>query len=484
MTAICQVLDGQYSAISESAEPRISGHLTALDIALAALAYAAPLGCMVGYVGVLLAQGGGLGTPLIFLVVMAVLLIFAVGYCAMVTHVPVAGAFYAYISAGLGRIFGLGSSFLILTCYFGVGIGAYAFTGIVCAQFNADVGGPPIDWWVFALFFWAVVSTLAYFHVAVSAKVLGILLALEILVILWFDAAIMLNADILSAAPRIFSWDALISGNVGVGLIFTILLFLGFEATAIYRDESVNPNKTIPVATKIVVLFIGIFYAVSAFCLMAGLPSGELNALSTVKATEVFFEVGARYCGPWFSHIVGALVLTSVFAADLAVQNVAARYVYSLASNSLIHPYFGHAHPRFHSPYRASVLISVLYLIATALLVCAGFNADQLYAWLAGAAALGLICAMAATSLAAVVFFRRHPVANSRWSTFYAPLTACICLLVMIYLGYENLPMLIGGSRELANKLIGVGAFTFTVGVIYAYWLRENRPEIYKKIGQ
>jgi amino acid transporter len=414
---------------------------------------------------------------------MAVLLAFAVGYCAMVRHVPVAGAFYAYISAGLGRIVGLGASFMILTCYFAIGIGAYAFTGLVCAQFLVDVGGPVIEWWVFSLFFWAVVSILAYFHVAVSMKVLGILLAFEIVVVLWFDVAVLFQANIAGALPQVMSSEALFSGNVGVGLIFTILLFLGFEATAIYRDETRNPETTIPRATNIVVLFIGLFYAVSSFCMIAGLTSVQMAALSDLKPTEIFFEVGARYCGPWFFHVVSVLVLTSVFAADLAVHNVATRYIYSLSTSGVLAHGLGRAHPRFHSPYRASMLVSALYLIATAGLVYAGFTADQLYAWLAGAAAFGLICAMAATSLSAVMFFRREPVADDRWRTLQAPAIAFVCLCVMIYLGFENLPMLIGGSRGLANTLVGVGLLTFVLGMGYAYWLLIKRPEIYRKIG-
>lgn len=482
MVATSLALEGHYAGRVEVEDARVSGELTALDIALAALAYAAPLGCMVGYVGVLLAKGGGMGTPLIFLAVMAVLLVFAVGYCAMVRHVPVAGAFYAYISAGLGRVIGLGSSFMILACYFGVGIGAYAFTGIVSAQFAADIGAPVMEWWVYALLFWAVVSTLAYFHVAVSAKILGVLLALEVMVVLWFDMAVMLKGNIFQAIPHVFSIKSALSGNLGVGLVFTILLFLGFEATAIYRDESVNPDKTIPRATKIVVLFIGFFYALSSFCVIVGLSADQ--AMADVKPTEVFFEIGARYCGTWFVHIVGVLVLTSVFAADLAVQNVATRYIYSLASSGVFHRFFGHAHPRFHSPHRASVLVSILYLLATALLIYAGFNADQLYAWLAGVSAFGLICAMAVTSLAALVFFRRQPLIDTRWRTFHAPAIAFMCLSVMIYLGYENLPMLIGGSRSVANSLLAACVLTFFIGLAYACWLRKSRPDVYRNIGK
>jgi amino acid transporter len=438
---------------------------------------------MSGYVGLLLSQGAGRGTPLIFVVVTLVLLAFSVGYCAMVRHVPTAGAFYAYITAGLGRVVGLGASFTILACYIAVGIGAYAFTGIVCEQFVALFGGPSLSWWCYALVYWAIATCLAHFHVGVSAKVLGVLLLCEVLVVLWFDAAVFSKAGSFGDLAFSFSWPAVARTNVGVSLIFTILLFLGFEATAIYRDEAREPARTIPRATILVVLFIGCFYAISSMALIIGLGAPNAVRLAQMHPTTVFANVGEQFCGTYFNRIAGVLILTSVFAADLAVHNVVTRYIYSLASDKVLPNFLAVAHRKHQSPYRASAVAGVIYLGVALVLIAAGLDEQQIYARLGGIAAFGLISAMALTSLSAIVLFRRQPVDLGSWQTLYAPALGFLGLCGMVWLGFLNLPALMGGSRLLANGMVVTGLAIFGFGAAKAVRLRSAAPSVYLRIG-
>src|SRR5205823_529801 len=192
------------------AQPKASleGHLNVLDIALATLAYAAPLGGVAGYTALLIGDGNGLGAPMAFILVMGVLIFFAFGYGALTKHVPLPGAFYAYVTAGLGRAVGLGSAFVILASYLAIGIGAYAFSGVVAKQFVEGSGGPVVDWWIYSLVFWAMAGALAYFHVALSAKVLSVLLLLELVAIFWFDAAVFIHGGREGISLQPFAWSA------------------------------------------------------------------------------------------------------------------------------------------------------------------------------------------------------------------------------------------------------------------------------------
>ncbi|WP_190813048.1 APC family permease [Saccharopolyspora pogona] len=81
----------------------LHGKLGTRDLVLAALAFAGPLAGTSGYITIIIAYGNGLGAPSAFLVTTVALLFFAAGYGAMTRFVPNPGAFYAYITAGLGR---------------------------------------------------------------------------------------------------------------------------------------------------------------------------------------------------------------------------------------------------------------------------------------------------------------------------------------------------------------------------------------------
>lgn len=463
---------------------RLEGHLGTMDLVLAALAYAGPLAGTAGYVALVIGEGNGLGAPLAYLSVMVVLLFFSVGYSALTRHVPNPGAFYAYVTAGFGREAGLGAAFLITLSYLVIGIGCYAFAGLGAAQLIEGLSGPELPWWICAIFIWAGVTGLGHFHVAISAKVLGVLLVAEVLVIFIFDAVIMANGGPEGISFEPFTWSSYTTGNLGVSLIFAIALFSGFEATAIYREETRNPDRTIPRATYIVVLFIGLFYALSAWTMITALGPSQAVSLAHADPANVFFGAATQFGGAWLYLSASVLLVTSMFAACLAIQNVTTRYIYSMSVDGILPRAMGVAHERHHSPHRASFAVGMFYFIGTGTSLLAGLSGENIYAWFAGMAAFGLICALAITSGAVIAYFLRHPGVATVWKGVIAPSIALIGLLVFVYLGYENFPALIGGSRVMANFMTVTFAVVFGLGYFIAASLRRNRPDVYARIGR
>src|SRR6478672_1317146 len=74
-----------------------------------AVATAAPITAMVGNVPIAIGFGNGSGAPAGYLVATIVLGLFGVGYAAMARHITATGAFYGFISHGLGRVLGMAS---------------------------------------------------------------------------------------------------------------------------------------------------------------------------------------------------------------------------------------------------------------------------------------------------------------------------------------------------------------------------------------
>ncbi|MBX4373292.1 amino acid permease, partial [Mycobacterium tuberculosis] len=62
----------------------------------------------------------------------------------------------------------------------------------------------------------------------------------------------------LSSAPHGLS-------SIGLGMIFGLLSFTGFEAAANLGEETKDAKKTIPRAIMVSVLMIGVLYVVSAY---------------------------------------------------------------------------------------------------------------------------------------------------------------------------------------------------------------------------
>lgn len=318
-----------------------------------------------------------------------------------------------------------------------------------------------------------------------SAKVLGILLVCEVLVVAAFDVVVFSQGGASGISFEPFTPSALTSGQLGIALVFAVALFTGFEATAIYREETRNANTTIPRATTITVILIGLFYAITSWALITGLGTADAVALATEDPAGAFFSVATRFGGTILSDAANLLLITSILAAHLAIQKITTRYTYSLAVDGILPHRLGKAHPRFRSPHRASVTVSLTYLTLTGLLIVVGLKAEEIYAWFAGASAFTIMVAMTLTSLAAVFYFRKNPQPElSLWKSTLAPAVAFLALAGMVVLSIINFPSLIGGSQLLSNIMLLSSLLVFVIGVVTAEILRQKKPNVYHRIGR
>ncbi len=82
------------------------------EVIFMAVATAAPITAMTGNVPVAVGFDNETGAPAGYLFATVVLTIFAVGYVTMARYITAAGAFYGYISHGLGQVAGMASGLL------------------------------------------------------------------------------------------------------------------------------------------------------------------------------------------------------------------------------------------------------------------------------------------------------------------------------------------------------------------------------------
>jgi amino acid transporter len=137
------------------------------------VAGAAPLTVILGAVTTIYAVVGSTAVPVSYLVAAAILAVFTVGFVAMSRHIVNSGAFYSYISHGLGRVVGVGAAFVALPAYAVMQIGLFGLFGVGRVG-PAGVVGMTVDWFQCALVAWAVVAVLGLLWVDLSGKVLAV----------------------------------------------------------------------------------------------------------------------------------------------------------------------------------------------------------------------------------------------------------------------------------------------------------------------
>lgn len=446
---------------------RLRGTLGVSSIVFMVVAAAAPLGVIGGVVPLGIAGGNGAGFPATFLIATAILLLFSVGFTAMTPYVEEAGAFFSYVRAALGFPLGIGIAFVAVVSYLAIEAGVYGLLGPAGAAAVELFGGPALPWWAFAAVAFAVTTYLGYRNIALSSRVLAVLLTAEIAIVAVLDLVIVARGGDHGLSTGIVNPHAIGSGSLGIGLLFAIISYVGFEATAIFRDEARDPQRTIPRATYLSLLLIGAFYAVTSWALISGWGDEEAVRRATDSGATFLSDTTQRYIGTFGTDVITVLYFTSLFACILSFHNVVSRYLFALSQRDVLPTSLSLPHAKHGSPHQASLWISGVVFVSVAGAVVFGLDpAVQFYTWFAGATTVGIVLLLIATSVAVLVYFGRDRRGYSLWRVRIAPAAGLVGLVVALALILTNLKLLVGGSSLLAWVILGVLAGAFVGGVV------------------
>ena len=471
------------------------------DLMFFIIAASAPLTAVAGGQAATYLVTGNRAVAFMFIPLGIVLALFTVGYAAMSRYVENAGAFYAYVSKGLGRVPGIGTAFVALIAYNSMQIGIYGLFGVAMGGFMAGYAGVDLPWWLWCLVAGGIIALLGVLQIDLNARVLAVVLGLEVLIVALFDFAILADPGPQGLTLIGFNPTVAFSAAVGATLTFCVASFVGFESAAIYSEECRDPRRTVARATYLAVGLIAVFYALSSWLLgVAAGPNTIVNPNALVAAgfetegapdpTTVLFITGAERLGEFWGTAAALLFATSLFAALLSFHNAVARYAFALGREGVLPSFFGRVNSRTGAPWAASLTQSILALAVVLIFAMVAANPVlTLFTWLTNLGALGVLLLMAATSFAVVGYFRRRPQdAVGSWASTWAPAIAGVLLLVLLVLGVANFNVLITGLTDapintmtvvLPLILFGGGIVGLIVGAI----LKRSRPDVYERIG-
>ncbi|MFF8506979.1 APC family permease [Streptomyces sp. NPDC015492] len=452
------------------------------QIVFMVVAAAAPLGLVAGGVPLAFAVSGSPGMPLYFVLSTVLLLVFAVGFTLMAGRVRDAGAFYAYVQAGLGRIPGLSAASLALFSYTLLLVGVNAYVGVATSNVierYADVGSP---WWAWALVSLGVIAFLGYRDIELSAKVLGAVLVLEFLLLLVMDVGIVGHGGAHGLTAEPVSPSIVGTGSLGLGAMFALFGFIGFEATAVFRNEAKDPDVTVPRATYVAILVIGAFYSFTVWAIVVGSGVDAVVGAAQADPEGLVLTLTRSYVGSVWADAMQLLLITSQFACVLAFHNVVTRYQFALSRAGALPASLSLVHPRHRAPSVSSAVASAVAFVTTLVVASLGLDPiGDLYAWFSGAATLGIVLLMAATSLAVVGFFRRADGRQPVWRTVVAPAVAFLGLACVVCMMVANFPLLVGTVTG-AWVIGGLVALSAVAGAVQALVLRARRPAVYERL--
>ncbi|BBY84985.1 APC family permease [Mycolicibacterium tokaiense] len=451
------------------------------------IAAASPLTVVVALFPIIIGAGNGVGMPGAFVIAAVVLMIFAVGYVAMSRHVTNAGAFYAYVTLGLGRVAGLGSASLAIFAYNAIQAGLYGGFGYYAAELLNPALGISLPWWVYAFVGLLLCLGLGVQGVHSGARVLGVFMTLEVLMITVLSVFSLFGDAVpvseFSFEP--FNPSVVLAGALGVALMFAHASFIGFEGSAIYGEEARDPARTIPRATYLSIAFMGVLYAVSGWLIMNALGLNDVVAIATETGGNFIFVASDTIIGHNISLLFQILIVTATFAAIVTFHNNVSRYLFSLGRQHLVWKPLGWTLPRRQTPWVASIVQSLMVGVVIVAFAIAGQDPfATLFTWATGIGTIGVIASQLVAGIAIFVFFRKSNVDKRPWNTVIAPLLAIVGLSGFFILTLNSLDVLLGVQGATAVLMVSLVFLALLGGVAYGLYLRFFAPDRYELVGK
>lgn len=404
------------------------------------LVYMVPLTIFTTY-GIVTETTGG-RTAGAYLVTLAAMLFTAASYGIMVRRYPVAGSAYSYTNIAFGPNIGFLAGWSLLLDYLFIPMINYLLIGLFL-----NIAFPAIPAWVFILASIALVTVLNVIGIRSVAKASNLIVGAQVIFIVVFVA---LSCTSLSSGGPIDYLSPLLGDGskpgfdpLMAGAAVLCLSFLGFDAVSTLAEETRDARRDVPRAIMLTTLAAGVLFTVLAYLSQLVIPGSHFEN-ADAAANEVMFTVGGQFLANFFTAAFVAGSLGSALASQAAVS----RIIYSMGRDKLLpERFFGTLSPRFGTPVNATILVSLVSLLA-------------LFIELSTLASLISFGALVAFSAVNMAVLRTHMLPNGKRKRLPELLLHGLVPLV-------GLGLTLWLWTSLSGLTLSIGLAWFAIGLVY-----------------
>jgi amino acid transporter len=192
-------------------------------------------------------------------------------------------------------------------------------------------------------------------------------------------------------------------GSLSAGLLFAVFMFVGWDGSANVNEETHRPRVNPGRAVLLVVVFLGLFYALCTMALQGAVSPHALQANAAAPLVYIGHVIG----GTWLGRLAGLAVALSVIAGTGTGFVVLGRIGFGMSSSGALPASLGNLNRRFHTPVLATVIPGVAFLIVTWVYLLVGSVASAFSALVAGTGIL-FTAYYILTAMAMIAYYRRR----------------------------------------------------------------------------
>ncbi|HEY1689949.1 MAG TPA: APC family permease [Solirubrobacteraceae bacterium] len=420
----------------------------------------------------------GFATPFVVLIAMLGALFASNSVAQLARRIPSAGSLYTYNATALGKPAGFVSGWVMTFAYIlwvPSGIGA---TGQFFSQFFQSAFSVSINENILLVIVLGIVVLLAYRGIAASAAVDLIVLAVEMLVIVGLAVTILAKGGPGLHGLEPFNPANTLNGkfsDITLAMVYTVVIFTGFESGAVLGEESREPRRTIPRGIFGAVVIVGLFYLFVSYSEAQGVAPKSIEAFAS-NPNELNYLSNIFWSSSW-AWLIDLVVALSTMAFVLAAFNAAVRLVFAMGREQML-PRRLATLSRFKTPHYAVAVVGLLGLVI-GLPVSIAEGGFLTFAYIGALSGLSLIILFISVSIAVIVSFRRQYKAD------FNPILHVV--LPLLGIGTFGIP-LVGTFYPVPespfNILPYIAVGWLLLGVAVAIWLTRNRADVLNRIGR
>ena len=354
-------------------------------------------------------------TPLVYIIGFVAILFTAMSYMRMSKRFPIAGSVYSYVQRGINPHVGFMAGWLILLDYVLV---PSLLIVMVMNWGVALVPGSPA--WLWAVAFIA-------FNTFVNIR--GIQMSRGVDWVIFYQPG-QVDAHFVAA-----------------GISIAALSFLGFDGMSTLAEETHEPEKNIGKGIIIALSIIIVVFVAQTY--IAAIVQPDWAATDPDMG---FFDSVYLVGGPVFYKIMLLVNIVAVGIANIInAQMASSRLLYSMGRDGVIPRVFGKVHPKFQTPWFASIFLGAITL-------CLALPLQDYMGTLAGFVNFGALSSFILLNFAVFWFFF---VKEKKRASFKDILMYLICpfigiaILGYVFTGFEWATYAVGITWLVIGLIIG-----------------------------
>ncbi|MEA2281889.1 MAG: hypothetical protein QOK21_2496 [Solirubrobacteraceae bacterium] len=420
------------------------------------------------------ASSGGAGLPLSFLAAFIATAFVANTVIQFSRRLPSSGSFYTFCSHGLGGGAGFFTGWLYFAAFVLLAVGLFTANGAFLHDYLQTEWSANIPWWILSLILMGLVLLLSIRSIKASVRVDLGLLGIEMVVFLVLGVIAVVkagNGNTLHYFTPSASPDG-VSG-IGLGAVFGILSFIGFESAAVLGEETKDARRSIPRAVFGAMLIIGVFYIFMMYALSAGYHLNDAAQLKAFMGDSTPFPTLAHRYASWMTQIIEIAAIFGLFSCFLAVQNSTVRVIFAMGRDGVLPPALGRVHRSWHSPYVAIYALTIFSIVVGILLSAwLGSGLTDVYGWTGSLGTVAIVIVYMMANVALIRFFAKDPERNVLRHVVY-PVLGIVALAYPLYsVAKPGQPHPYNLVPYLVLAWIVIGA------VVYAYFRSRNPAKL------